>query len=80
MHFTNAPDLIPESHRSPNAALPDPVVPETVPDPEAVNEAPVPTTRSLTRIPFAPGAPIIVSAKISDGAVSVSWTLARTAR
>ncbi len=75
VHFANAPDLVPESHRSPNASLPDLAATEPVPDTEASSEAPVLATRSLTRIPFAPGAPIIVSAKISDAAVSVSLIL-----
>jgi hypothetical protein len=75
VHFTNAPDLVPESHRSPSAALPDPVTPDVVPEPERHDEPPSPAARSLTRIPFAPGAPIIVSAVIGDGAVPVSLIL-----
>lgn len=74
VHFSNAPDLVPESNRSSSASPSDPAVPDAVPDPEIRNEPPAPPS-SLTRIPFAPGAPIIVSARISDAAIPVSLIL-----
>jgi hypothetical protein len=75
VHFSNAPDLVPESRRSPGAPPPVPAAPEAVSDADAGNEPPIPAPRSLTRIPFAPGAPIIVSAKFSDAPVPVSLIL-----
>ena len=74
VHFSNAPDLVPESNRSSSPSPPDPAAPDAVPDLEIRNEPPAPPP-SLTRIPFAPGAPIIVSARISDAAIPVSLIL-----
>jgi len=76
MHFTNAPDLVPESHRSQMSPFPPAAPsPENAPAPSPPGPAPVAATRALTRIPFAPGAPIIVSARISEASSLVSLIL-----
>ncbi len=104
VHFTNAPDRVPESYRSqvgplpasgtpgddwPAASLPGDVAPmpvatgDTSPAPAVpvetapagvAREEPV-AFRAVTRIPYAPGAPIIVNAKISDSSALVSLIL-----
>ena len=76
VHFTNAPDQVPESHRSPVSASPAAVSADHAPAQDGPDGPPGPTARAaLTRIPFAPGAPIIVSARISDAATPVSLIL-----
>jgi hypothetical protein len=76
VHFTNAPERVPESYRSQVGPLPPPVVSAGGgPEPIAPRQEPVAVARALTRIPFAPGAPIIVSAKISDVAAPISLIL-----
>jgi len=76
MHFTNAPDLVPESFRSrigpPPPAAPSP---DGSPAPNAPANEAVAAARALTRIPFSPGAPIIVSARISEASSLVSLIL-----
>ncbi len=71
LHFTNAPDRVPESYRSQVGPLPAPVDSPAVPR----EEPPVAATQILTRIPFAPGAPILVNARIGDAASPVSLIL-----
>lgn len=87
MHFTNAPERVPESYRSQVGPLPAPVVSpgsgptpsvpgDVAPAPPAAREDPVvAVARAVTRIPFAPGAPIVVSARISDSGPAVSLIL-----
>ena len=76
VHFTNAPKRVPESYRSQVGPLPPPVVSAgSTPESTAPRDEPVAVARALTRIPFAPGAPIIVSAKISDVAAPISLIL-----
>src|SRR5262245_11311199 len=85
MHFTNEADRVPESYRSQVGPLPPPVevadepapvVPNgDVPAASVAGEEPVAVAPTVTRIPFAPGAPIVVSAKISDSASPVSLIL-----
>ena len=72
LHFTNAPERVPETYRSQVGPLPP--VPLS---PTAASERmePVVTTRAVTRIPFLPGAPIIVSARIGGAAAPVSLIL-----
>jgi hypothetical protein len=65
VHFSNAPD----AHRSPAEAAADAAV---IPDDRA---GPPVARAALTRIRFAPGAPIVVSARISDAASPVSLIL-----
>jgi hypothetical protein len=75
LHFTNAPD------RTPGSSQPRPVPPgqgspdgARVQDGQDASPAAI-TNAALTRIPFAPGAPIIVSARISDASAPVSLIL-----
>jgi hypothetical protein len=82
VHFTNAPDRVPELHRSQVGPLPPAVSPDDARTPEgaraedAQGDAPTPMVQgALTRIPFSPGAPIIVSARISDAAAPISLIL-----
>ena len=54
VHFTNAPERVPESYCSRVGPLPPPVVSEgSTPEPIAPKEEPVAVARALTRIPFA---------------------------
>jgi hypothetical protein len=73
VHFTNAPDRIPDPIRSQMGPL------ELAPRPDdakvAPPDAPPAPPRALTRIPFSPGSPILVNARISDAAASVSLIL-----
>jgi hypothetical protein len=76
VHFTNAPDRVPESYRSQIGPFPAPVVfPAEPSDLTPHREEPIAPARALTRVPFSPGAPIIVSARISDASASVSLIL-----
>jgi len=76
VHFTNAPDRVPESYRSQIGPLPAPLVfPEEPFEMTAHREEPIALARALTRIPFSPGAPIIVSARISDAGAPVRLIL-----
>jgi hypothetical protein len=77
VHFTNAPDRVPESYRSQVGPLPAPPVFPGEPDPEpmAHREEPHATARAVTRIAFAPGSPIIVSARISDAGTPINLIL-----
>ena len=76
VHFTNAPDRVPESHRPEIGPLPDPVAsPGEPPEPAAHREEPIAVARALTRIPFSPGTPIIVSARIGEAGVPVHLIL-----
>jgi hypothetical protein len=71
LHFTNAPERVPETYRSHVGPLP-PASESTV---APAREEPVATARGVTRIPFSPGAPIIVSATISGAPVPVTLIL-----
>jgi hypothetical protein len=77
VYFTNAPDRVPEAHRSQVGPLPAAVAPpDGAPAPEGGEEPSALTVRgALTRIPFTPGAPIIVSARISDAAAPINLIL-----
>jgi aspartyl protease/uncharacterized protein DUF4124 len=76
MHFTNAADRVPELYRSQVGPLPPPqVTPDVAPAPPSAEQAPVATARVLTRIPFAPGTPIVVSARISDAGTAITLIL-----
>ena len=74
MYFTNAADRVPESHRA--LTGPPPAEPAGTEEP-AVAPAPAesPAGRALARIPFSPGAPIVVNATISDGSAPVTLIL-----
>lgn len=72
LHYTNAPERVPETYRSHVGPLPPvPVAATAAP----ARDEPVVATRTVTRIPFSPGAPIIVSATISGGATPVALIL-----
>ena len=76
VHFSNAPDRLPESPHPEGAALPPPAVaPQGPDDPAPQREGPIAVARALTRIPFSPGTPIIVSARISDSVEPVHLIL-----
>jgi hypothetical protein len=76
VHFTNAPERIPESYRSQLGPLPAPAPSEdTSAAPAAQQDTPIAAARVLTRIPFSSGAPILVSARISDAAAPVTLIL-----
>jgi hypothetical protein len=81
VHFTNAPDRVPGPHRPEGASLPPPALEPPSPDEPAPSregprrEEPIAIARALTRIPFSPGTPIMVSARISDSAESVHLIL-----
>ena len=73
LHFTNAPERVPETYRSHVGPLPP--APEASPTAAPDRDESVVAARGVTRIPFAPGAPIIVSARISGGATPVALIL-----
>jgi len=77
VHFTNAPDRVPETYRSHVGPLPAPPLPEdgAAPAPPNAPDVPLAVARALTRIPYSPGAPILVSAKISDASAMVTLIL-----
>jgi hypothetical protein len=70
LHFTNAPERVPETLRSHVGPLPAAPVPAPAPAAE-----PVATARAVTRIPYAPGAPIVVSARVSDSSGAIALIL-----
>ena len=67
LHFTNTYDRVPTTHR-PDVGPPLPVAPEPVLPP------PVAPLAGVTKIPYSPGSPIIVTASIG-GAGSVTLIL-----
>jgi hypothetical protein len=67
LHFTNTYERVPEPHRA-EVGPPVPVAPEPV------AQTSVPSSSALTRIPYTPGSPIVVSANIG-GAGSVALIL-----
>jgi hypothetical protein len=72
LHFTNAPERVPETYRSQAGPLPPALVSSTaVPGHDEL----VVAARTVTRIPFSPGTPIIVSARISGAAAPISLIL-----
>src|SRR5262245_36190118 len=73
VHFSNAPDRI--GSRPEDAPLPPAVAPPGPDEPAPRREPPITVARALTRIPFSPGTPIIVSARISDSVESVRLIL-----
>jgi len=76
VHFTNAPERIPDPIRSqmdPIELAPPP--PDETDAKLAAPTAPPSSPRPLTRIPFSPGSPIVVNARISDAAASVPLIL-----
>ena len=62
MNYTNALERIPESYRSQFGPLPPASAPPTRPD--EIAPSPVAPAMAVARIPFTPGAPILVSARI----------------
>ena len=67
LHFTNTYERVPDSHRS-QVGPPLPVAPEPV------VAAAAPPTSGVTRIPYSPGSPILVTASIG-GAGSLTLLL-----
>lgn len=59
-HYTTRLESIPESHRPKAQLLPLPVSPPAPPELERS-----PSPKGLTRIPFTPGLPVLVSARIN---------------
>lgn len=73
LHFTNALERIPESDRSHVQDLPFlPPSPLAAVRALPAKEEPGPSTLGITRIPYAPGSPIVVSARIGgSGPISL---------
>ena len=60
-HYTTRLESIPEPYRSKAVPLPLPTSPPVPPE-----ITPGPSQKGLTKIPFTPGSPVLVSAKIND--------------
>src|SRR5262245_9050706 len=74
VHFTNAPERIPDPIRSQMGPIELAPAPDEAEAKPAAPSAPA-TPPRLTRIPFSPGSPIVVNARISDAAAPVSLIL-----
>jgi hypothetical protein len=61
-HYTTRLESIPEPYRSKAIPLPLPTSPPVPPE-----ITPRPTPKGLTKIPFTPGSPVLVSVKINGG-------------
>jgi hypothetical protein len=61
-HYTTRLESIPEPYRSKAIPLPLPTSPPVPPE-----ITPRPSPKGLTKIPFTPGSPVLVSAKINGG-------------
>ncbi len=62
VYYTNSPERIPESHRS--RLGPFPPVPVSPAEADEIGPAPSAPSVAITRIPYMPGEPILVSASI----------------
>jgi hypothetical protein len=62
LYYTNSPETIPDSYRGQIGTPPPPTSAAAEPDPAP---APVEARSTVTRIPYTPGDPILVSARIA---------------